>query len=77
MPIRLRVHVMMAERNVTARNIAARINLSETQLSLLRTGKVRGLRFDTLAKLCYVLGCKPGDLIDYEPDEQDMAAGPT
>lgn len=77
MPIRLRVHVMMAERNVTARDIAARINLSETQLSLLRTGKVRGLRFDTLAKLCYVLGCKPGDLIDYESDEQDMAAGPT
>jgi len=76
MPVRLRIHVMMAERNVTARDIAARISLSETQLSLLRTGKVRGLRFDTLAKLCYVLGCKPGDLIDYEPDERDMAEVP-
>jgi putative transcriptional regulator len=71
MPIRLRIHVMMAERNVTARDIAARIGLSETQLSLLRTGKVRGLRFDTLAKLCHVFECQPGELIEYEPDERD------
>ncbi len=73
MPIRLRINVLMAERNVTARDLAARIGLSETQMSLLRTSKVKGLRFDTLARLCYVLGCKPGDLIDYEVDEGDMS----
>ncbi len=46
--------------------------MSETQLSLLRTGKVRGVRFSTIAKLCLVLECKPGDLLDYEPDLNDM-----
>jgi len=54
--------------------VAERIGLSETQLRLLRTGKVRGMRFDTLSKLCLVLDCVPGDILDYDSDEADLTA---
>ncbi len=72
MPVVLTLDVMLARRKMRARDLAARIGMSETQLSLLRTGKVRGVRFSTIAKLCLVLECKPGDLLDYEPDPNDM-----
>jgi putative transcriptional regulator len=64
---------MLARRKMRAKDLAARIDISETQLSLFRSGKVRGLRFETLAKLCLVLDCKPGDLLDYNPDPTDLA----
>lgn len=72
MPVRMTLDVMLAQRKMRARDLAARIGISETQLSLLRTGKVKGVRFETLAKLCFLLGCKPGDLIDYDADEADL-----
>lgn len=74
MPVRLTLDVMLARRKMRARDLAARIGISETQLSLLRTGKVKGVRFETLAKLCLLLDCKPGDLLDYDPDAADLAA---
>lgn len=73
MPVRMTLDVMLAQRKMRARDLAARIGLSETQLSLLRTGKVKGVRFDTLARLCLQLDCKPGDLLDYDRDEGDLA----
>ena len=72
MPVIVRLDVMLALRKMRARDLAARIDLSETQLSLLRTGKVRGVRFSTLARLCAVLECKPADLLDYEFDPADL-----
>jgi putative transcriptional regulator len=72
MPVVLTLDLMLARRKMKARDLAARIGMSETQLSLLRTGKVRGVRFSTIAKLCLVLDCKPGDLLDYEPSLDDM-----
>jgi putative transcriptional regulator len=72
MPVVLTLDLMLARRKMKARDIAAQIGMSETQLSLLRTGKVRGVRFSTIAKLCLILNCKPGDLLDYEPDPNDM-----
>jgi putative transcriptional regulator len=51
-----------------ARQVAAAIGVSETHLSLFRSGKVRGVRFATLAKLCAVLDCQPGDLLAYDGD---------
>ena len=72
MPVVLRLDVMLARRKMRAKDLAARIGMSETQLSLLRTGKVRGVRFSTIAKLCLLLECTPGDLLDYEPDPNDM-----
>lgn len=72
MPVRLTLDVMLALRRIRAKDLAEQIGISETQLSLLRTGKVKGVRFSTLAKLCYVLDCKPGDLIDYDVDPADL-----
>lgn len=72
MPVRVTLDVMLARRKMRARDVAEQIGLSETQLSLLRTEKVKGMRFDTLAKLCLVLDCTPGDLLDYDVDAGDL-----
>ena len=72
MPVRVTLDVMLARRKMRARDVAEQIGLSETQLSLLRTGKVKGMRFDTLSKLCLVLDCAPGDILDYDRDESDL-----
>ena len=72
MPVRVTLDVMLARRKMRARDVAEQIGLSETQLSLLRTGKVRGMRFDTLSKLCLVLDCAPGDILDYDRDDTDL-----
>jgi putative transcriptional regulator len=72
MPVRVTLDVMLAKRKMRAREVADKIGLSETQLSLLRTGKVRGMRFDTLSKLCLILECAPGDILDYDRDDGDL-----
>lgn len=68
MGIIVTLDAVLARRNLTARELAARVGISETQMSLFRSGKVRGIRFSTLAKMCEVLRCLPGDLLDYRPD---------
>jgi putative transcriptional regulator len=73
-PVIVTLDIMLARRKMKARDLAQRIGLSETQLSLLRTGKVRGMRFDTLSKLCAVLECTPGELLDYSYDAADLSA---
>ncbi|GGA57725.1 helix-turn-helix domain-containing protein [Sphingomonas psychrolutea] len=65
MPIIVTLDVMLARRKMRAKDLAQRIDISETNLSLLRSGKVKGVRFETLEKLCQELDCKPGDLLDY------------
>lgn len=65
MPIIVTLDVMLARRKMRAKDLAASIDISETNLSLLRSGKVKGVRFETLEKLCVALDCKPGDLLDY------------
>lgn len=72
MPIRVTLDEMLARRGMKARELAATVGISETQLSLFRSGKVKGIRFRTLAKLCAVLQCAPGDLLGYETDPQDL-----
>jgi putative transcriptional regulator len=57
---------MLARRKLRAKDLAAAIDISETNLSLLRSGKVKGVRFETLEKLCLALDCKPGDLLDFK-----------
>lgn len=71
MPIQVNLDAVLARRGVKAREVAAQVGISETQLSLFRSGKVKGIRFRTLAKLCAVLQCTPGDLLGYtfEPDD--------
>lgn len=68
MPIRVKLDVMMAERKMSLTELAGRVGISMTNLSLLKTGKVKGIRFATLAALCRELQCKPGDILDIEPD---------
>jgi putative transcriptional regulator len=72
MPMRITLDEMLTKRGVTGKQLAKEIGLSETQMSLFRSGKVRGIRFSTLERLCDVLDCKPGDLIDYDPIQPDV-----
>lgn len=67
MEITVRLDVMMALRKVKGRDLAAQIGITEQNLSLLKSGKVKGVRFETLAKLCEVLDCQPGDLLEATP----------
>jgi len=73
MPIRIQLDELLAARNMKAKQLAAIIGVSETHLSLFRSGKVRGVRFSTLAKLCAALQCQPADLIAYDFAEEDLA----
>jgi putative transcriptional regulator len=75
MPIRVTLDEMLARRGMKARELAAEVGISETQLSLFRGSKVKGIRFRTLAKLCAVLQCAPGDLLDYDFDPADLQGG--
>ncbi|MBY5933778.1 helix-turn-helix transcriptional regulator [Tateyamaria omphalii] len=64
MGIVVRLDVMMALHKVKGRDLAAQIGITEQNLSLLKSGKVKGIRFETLAKLCEALECQPGDLLE-------------
>lgn len=72
MPVRVTLDEMLARRGLKARELAATIGLSETQMSLFRSGKVKGIRFGTLARLCAALGCTPGELLGYDFDAADL-----
>jgi putative transcriptional regulator len=69
MAIILRLDVVMARRKVRSNVLARAIGITEANLSLLKSGKVKGLRFSTLEAICRVLECQPGDLLEYVPDE--------
>lgn len=73
MPIVVTLDVMLARRKMRSKELAARIGITEQNLSLLKSGKVRGLRFETLEKICRELDCKPGDLLDYDPNAPDIS----
>jgi putative transcriptional regulator len=73
MPIIMRLDVMLAKRRVRSNVLARAIGITEANLSLLKSGKVNGVRFSTLAAICHHLDCQPGDLMEYQPDE-DLAA---
>jgi len=72
MPVRVTLDALIVRRGIKARDLAQEVGLSETQLSLFRSGKVKGIRFATLARLCAALKCRPGDLLDYEFHAQDL-----
>ncbi|ADV12736.1 helix-turn-helix transcriptional regulator [Mesorhizobium ciceri] len=66
MPIRVRLNVVLAERNVKSKDLAEYVGITEANLSLLKQGKVKGIRFDTLERICDYLDCQPGDLLRFE-----------
>ncbi len=69
MPIVVRLDVMMARRKVRSNDLAEAIGITPSNLSLLKSGHVRGVRFSTLAAICQVLDCQPGELLEFVPDE--------
>jgi putative transcriptional regulator len=68
MAIVLTLDVMLARRKMRARELARAVGLTEQNISVLRSGRARGVRFSTLEAICRVLDCQPGDLLEYRPD---------
>lgn len=68
MPIEVRLDVQLATRKMSLTELANRIGISVTNLSLLKTGKVKGMRFSTLDAVCRELDCQPGDILEYLPE---------
>ncbi len=76
MPILVNLDVMLAKRKMRSRELAERVGITEQNISLLKSGKVRGVRFDTLARICAALDCQPGDLLEYQPGPEGPEEGP-
>jgi putative transcriptional regulator len=73
MGIVVRLDLMLALRKVRSRDLAAHVGITESNLSLLKSGKVRGIRFATLAAICEYLDCQPGDILVYDADAPDLS----
>jgi len=69
MPIVVKLDVMLSERKARSKDLAAYVGITEANLSLLKQGKVKGVRFDTLMRICEFLNCQPGDLLVSRPDD--------
>ena len=67
MPIRIRLDRLLVQRRMSLTELADRVGVTIANLSILKTGKARAVRFSTLAALCRELDCQPGDLLQYEP----------
>lgn len=71
MPIVVNLDVMLARRKMRSRELAEHVGITEQNISLLKSGKVRGVRFDTLTRICAVLDCQPGDILEYRPGPEE------
>ncbi|KPD12388.1 helix-turn-helix transcriptional regulator [Phaeobacter sp. 11ANDIMAR09] len=69
MPIRVNLDMMLVRRKVKSRELAAAVGITEANLSLLKSGKVKGVRFATLEAICRFLECQPGDILEYLPED--------
>jgi putative transcriptional regulator len=72
MAIVLTLDVMMARRRMRSNVLARAIGITESNLSLLKSGKVRGIRFSTLEAICRALDCQPGDILEYQPENDGL-----
>ena len=70
MPTVVRLDIMLAKRKVKSKQLADHVGITEANLSLLKSGKVKGIRFSTLESICEFLKCQPGDLLEYVPAEE-------
>jgi putative transcriptional regulator len=71
MPIIVNLDVMLARRKMRSKELAERIGITEQNVSLLKSGKVKGVRFDTLEAICRALDCQPGDILEYRKEETE------
>jgi len=72
MSIIFRLDRVMADRKISLNELAKRIQLTNSNLSILKTGKARAIRMSTLEAICRELNCQPGDLLEYQPDEKNI-----
>ena len=71
MPIVVNLDVMLAKRKIRSNELAKKIGITTANLSILKTGKAKAIRFSTLEKICEVLDCTPGDILEYQADIRD------
>ena len=71
MPIIVNLDVMLARRKKKSKELAAFVGITEQNISLLKSGKVRGIRFSTLERICEFLECQPGELLEYRDEEDE------
>lgn len=71
MKIVVNIDVMLAKRKMMLKELAEEVGVSATNLSLLKTGKAKGVRFNTLAAICDALDCQPGDVLEFQKEEGD------
>ncbi len=69
MPIIVNVDVMLAKRKMQSKELAEQLGITPANLSILKTGKAKGIRFDTLEAICKTLNCQPGDVLEYVAEE--------
>lgn len=66
MGIIVNLDILMCKKKISSKELASKVGITEANLSILKTGKAKAIRFSTLAKICEVLECKPGEILDYE-----------
>ena len=69
MPITVNIDVMLARRKMSSGELAEKVGISATNLSILKTGKAKAVRFSTMEALCRALDCQPGDILEYVPED--------
>ena len=77
MPIFVNLDVMMAKRKISLNELSERVSLTLSNLSILKTGKAKAIRFSTLDAICRALDCQPGDILEYLNDEKSPGSAPT
>lgn len=70
MPIIVNVDVMLAKRKMQSKDLAEKLDITPANLSILKTGKAKGIRFDTLDAICEILNCQPGDILEYVKNDE-------
>jgi putative transcriptional regulator len=76
MPILVNLDVMLARRKMTLSALAEAVGITLANLSILKSGKAKAVRFSTLAAICQVLECQPADLLEHRPDSNDLRPSP-
>jgi putative transcriptional regulator len=74
MPIIVNLDVMMAKRKMSLNELSARVDLTLSNLSILKTGKAKAIRFSTLEAICKVLNCQPADILEFVYDDEEQSA---
>ena len=69
MPIIVNLDVVMAKRKIRSKDLAEKLGITEANLSILKTGKAKAVRFSTLEAICEILECQPGDILEYKTNE--------